>query len=38
MLHESRDLIFASVAVALLIAAIQGALGSNTLNQWYRKI
>lgn len=27
MLHESRDLIFASVAVALLIAAIQGALG-----------
>ncbi len=26
MLHESRDLIFASVAVALLIAAIQGAL------------
>jgi predicted PurR-regulated permease PerM len=28
MLHESRDLIFASVAVALLIAAIQGALGA----------
>ncbi|MGB2666979.1 MAG: AI-2E family transporter [Candidatus Acidiferrum sp.] len=27
VLHESRDLIFASVAVALLIAAIQGALG-----------
>ena len=27
MLHESRDLIFASVAVALLIAAIQGVLG-----------
>jgi predicted PurR-regulated permease PerM len=27
MLQESRDLIFASVAVALLIAAIQGALG-----------
>ncbi|HEY2457355.1 MAG TPA: AI-2E family transporter [Candidatus Acidoferrum sp.] len=27
MLSESRDLIFASVAVALLIAAIQGALG-----------
>jgi predicted PurR-regulated permease PerM len=27
MLKESRDLIFASVAVALLIAAIQGALG-----------
>jgi len=27
MLRESRDLIFASVAVALLIAAIQGALG-----------
>lgn len=27
MLDESRDLIFASVAVALLIAAIQGALG-----------
>jgi len=27
MLHESRDLIFASVAVALLIAAIQGFLG-----------
>lgn len=27
MLHESRDLIFASVAVALLIAAIQGGLG-----------
>jgi predicted PurR-regulated permease PerM len=27
MLHESRDLIFASVAVALLIAAIQGLLG-----------
>lgn len=27
MLGESRDLIFASVAVALLIAAIQGALG-----------
>lgn len=27
MLEESRDLIFASVAVALLIAAIQGALG-----------
>src|SRR5271165_115019 len=27
MLVESRDLIFASVAVALLIAAIQGALG-----------
>jgi len=27
MLTESRDLIFASVAVALLIAAIQGALG-----------
>jgi predicted PurR-regulated permease PerM len=27
MLHESRDLIFASVAVALLIAAIQGSLG-----------
>jgi predicted PurR-regulated permease PerM len=27
MLEESRDLIFASVAVALLIAAIQGVLG-----------
>ena len=27
MLRESRDLIFASVAVALLIAAIQGVLG-----------
>jgi predicted PurR-regulated permease PerM len=27
ILHESRDLIFASVAVALLIAAIQGLLG-----------
>jgi len=27
MLQESRDLIFASVAVALLIAAIQGVLG-----------
>jgi predicted PurR-regulated permease PerM len=27
MISESRDLIFASVAVALLIAAIQGALG-----------
>lgn len=27
MLEESRDLIFASVAVAVLIAAIQGALG-----------
>jgi predicted PurR-regulated permease PerM len=27
MLHESRDLIFASVAVALLIAGIQGFLG-----------
>jgi len=27
MLNESRDLIFASVAVALLIAAIQGLLG-----------
>jgi predicted PurR-regulated permease PerM len=27
MLQESRDLIFASVAVALLIAVIQGALG-----------
>jgi predicted PurR-regulated permease PerM len=27
MLKESRDLIFASVAVAILIAAIQGALG-----------
>jgi predicted PurR-regulated permease PerM len=27
MIQESRDLIFASVAVALLIAAIQGALG-----------
>ncbi|MGD6652179.1 AI-2E family transporter, partial [Xanthomonas citri pv. citri] len=27
MLDESRDLIFASVAVALLIAAIQGLLG-----------
>jgi len=27
MLEESRDLIFASVAVALLIAAMQGALG-----------
>jgi predicted PurR-regulated permease PerM len=27
MLAESRDLIFASVAVALLIAAIQGVLG-----------
>lgn len=27
MLQESRDLIFASVAVALLIAAMQGALG-----------
>jgi len=27
ILHESRDLIFASVAVALLIAAIQGFLG-----------
>jgi len=28
MLRESRDLIFASVAVALLIAAIQGVLGA----------
>ncbi|HXM98310.1 MAG TPA: AI-2E family transporter [Candidatus Dormibacteraeota bacterium] len=28
MMHESRELIFASVAVALLIAVIQGALGS----------
>ena len=27
MLHESRDLVFASVAVTLLIAAIQGFLG-----------
>src|SRR5438552_5489286 len=27
MIHESRELIFASVAVGLLIAAIQGALG-----------
>lgn len=27
MLHESRDLIFASVAVALMIAAVQGTLG-----------
>jgi len=27
MLHESRELIFASVAVGLLVAAIQGALG-----------
>ncbi|HKV25359.1 MAG TPA: AI-2E family transporter [Candidatus Acidoferrum sp.] len=27
MLHESRDLIFASVAVGLLVAAIQGLLG-----------
>jgi predicted PurR-regulated permease PerM len=27
MMHESRELIFASVAVGLLIAAIQGALG-----------
>jgi len=30
MLEESRDLIFASVAVALLIAAIQGVLGGTT--------
>jgi predicted PurR-regulated permease PerM len=30
MLQESRDLIFASVAVALLIAAMQGALGGLT--------
>src|SRR5258707_7349799 len=29
MLKESRDLIFASVAVALLIAAIQGVLGGS---------
>ena len=27
VIHESRDLIFASVAVGLIIAAIQGALG-----------
>lgn len=27
MMHESRELIFASVAVGLLVAAIQGALG-----------
>ena len=27
MISESRDLIFASVAVALLVAAIQGVLG-----------
>ena len=27
MMHESRELIFASVAIGLLIAAIQGALG-----------
>src|SRR5262249_15843575 len=27
MVHESKELIFASVAVGLLIAAIQGALG-----------
>jgi predicted PurR-regulated permease PerM len=27
MIHESRELIFASVAVGLLVAAIQGALG-----------
>ena len=28
VMHESRDLIFASVAVGLLVAAVQGALGA----------
>jgi predicted PurR-regulated permease PerM len=31
MMHESKELIFASVAVALLIAVIQGVLGGVTL-------